>query len=30
MQRELEVKLGWDDSNEIVKQFTQLVRRRFV
>jgi len=30
MQRELKVKLGWDDRNEIVKQFTQLVRRRFV
>jgi hypothetical protein len=29
MQRELKVKLGWSDSNEVVKQFTQLVKRRF-
>ncbi len=29
IQRELKVKLGWDDSNETVKQFTQLVKRRF-
>ncbi|TAL40985.1 MAG: hypothetical protein EPN92_13660 [Chitinophagaceae bacterium] len=29
MNRELMVKLGWDDSREIVKHFYQLVRRRF-
>ena len=29
IQRELKVKLGWDDSNETVKQFNQLVKRRF-
>lgn len=29
MQRELKVKLGWSDANETVKQFTQLVKRRF-
>jgi hypothetical protein len=27
--RELKVKLAWDDSREIVKQFYQLVKRRF-
>lgn len=27
--RELKVKLAWDDSKEIVKQFYQLVKRRF-
>lgn len=27
--RELKHKLGWDDSNETVKHFYQLVRRRF-
>lgn len=29
IQRELKVKLGWSDANETVKQFVQLVRRRF-
>jgi len=29
IRRELKLKLGWDDKNEIVKQFDQLVRRRF-
>ncbi len=29
MQRELKYKLGWDDNNETVKKFYQLVRRRF-
>jgi hypothetical protein len=29
IQRELKVKLGWSDSNETVKQFNQLVKRRF-
>ena len=29
MNRELQIKLGWDDSKEIVKHFFQLVRRRF-
>ncbi len=29
IQRELKVKLGWSDSNETVKDFTQLVKRRF-
>lgn len=29
IQRELKVKLAWDDGNETVKQFTQLVKRRF-
>ena len=29
IQRELEVKNGWDDSDELVKQFYQLVKRRF-
>jgi hypothetical protein len=29
IQRELKVKLGWDDNNETVKQFSQLVKRRF-
>jgi hypothetical protein len=27
--RELKVKLGWDNSNETVKHFDQLVKRRF-
>lgn len=27
--RELKVKLGWDNDNEVVKQFDQLVKRRF-
>jgi hypothetical protein len=29
IRRELKVKLGWTDSNETVKQFDQLVKRRF-
>lgn len=29
IQRELKVKLGWSDGNETVKEFTQLVKRRF-
>jgi hypothetical protein len=29
IQRELKVKLGWNTSNELVKTFDQLVRRRF-
>ncbi len=29
IQRELKVKNGWDDSNDVVKQFYQLVKRRF-
>lgn len=29
MERELKIKLGWDDSREIVQHFFQLVRRRF-
>lgn len=29
IQRELKVKLGWNDKNETVKQFIQLVKRRF-
>lgn len=29
IQRELKVKLAWNDGNETVKQFTQLVKRRF-
>ncbi len=29
IRRELKLKLGWDDKNEIVQQFDQLVRRRF-
>ena len=29
IQRELKVKIGWKDSDEVVKQFDQLVRRRF-
>lgn len=27
--RELKVKLGWDNANEVVQQFDQLVKRRF-
>jgi hypothetical protein len=30
IQRELKVKLAWNDANETVQQFTQLVRRRFI
>jgi hypothetical protein len=29
IQRELKVKLGWSDGNEVVQQFVQLVKRRF-
>ena len=29
IRRELKLKLGWDDKNETVRQFDQLVRRRF-
>ncbi|MDP4129737.1 MAG: hypothetical protein Q8918_00975 [Bacteroidota bacterium] len=29
MERELKIKLGWDDTREIVKHFYQLVSRRF-
>lgn len=29
IQRELKVKIGWKDQDEVVKQFDQLVRRRF-
>jgi hypothetical protein len=29
IRRELKVKIGWSDSDEVVKQFDQLVRRRF-
>ncbi|MEO6404417.1 MAG: hypothetical protein ABIY51_01680 [Ferruginibacter sp.] len=29
IKRELKLKLGWNDANEVVKQFDQLVRRRF-
>lgn len=29
IQRELKVKNGWDDNEELVKQFYQLVKRRF-
>jgi hypothetical protein len=29
MQRELRIKLGWKDDNPLVRQFVQLVRRRF-
>ena len=29
IKRELKLKLGWDESNEVVKQFDQLIKRRF-
>ena len=29
IKRELKLKLGWDDKNTVVKQFDQLVKRRF-
>ncbi|HEV8272784.1 MAG TPA: hypothetical protein VGQ04_15840 [Chitinophagaceae bacterium] len=29
MNRELKIKLGWDDTKEMVKHFYQLVKRRF-
>ena len=30
IKRELKLKLAWDDRNHVVKQFDQLVRRRFI
>lgn len=30
IKRELKLKLGWDDRDKIVKQFDQLVKRRFL
>ena len=30
IQRELKLKIGWNDSNPVVKQFDQLVKRRFL
>ena len=30
IKRELKLKIGWDDKNEVVKQFDQLIRRRFL
>lgn len=30
IKRELKLKLAWDDKNEVVKQFDQLIRRRFL
>ncbi|RZM05507.1 MAG: hypothetical protein EOO88_54775 [Pedobacter sp.] len=29
IRRELKLKLGWNDQNEVVKQFDQLIKRRF-
>ncbi|MBK7885405.1 MAG: hypothetical protein IPJ81_17670 [Chitinophagaceae bacterium] len=29
IQRELKVKIGWSESNPVVKQFNQLIKRRF-
>ena len=29
IRRELKLKLGWDDKNTVVRQFDQLVKRRF-
>lgn len=29
IKRELKLKLAWDDRNQVVKQFDQLIRRRF-
>jgi len=29
IKRELKLKLGWDDRNSVVRQFDQLIRRRF-
>lgn len=29
IKRELKLKLGWNDNNTVVKQFDQLIRRRF-
>ena len=30
IERELKVKLGWDEKKDVVKQFRQLVKRRFL
>ena len=30
IKRELKLKLGWNEKNEIVKQFDHLVKRRFL
>ncbi len=30
IKRELKLKLAWDDKNHVVKQFDQLIRRRFI
>jgi hypothetical protein len=30
IQRELKIKIGWDDKAEVVKQFNQLIKRRFL
>ncbi|MEO6490314.1 MAG: hypothetical protein ABIO04_10270 [Ferruginibacter sp.] len=30
IKRELKLKLGWNDTNPVVKQFDQLIRRRFL
>lgn len=30
IKRELKLKLAWDDKNHVVKQFDQLIRRRFL
>ncbi|MBC7866205.1 MAG: hypothetical protein H7X88_01615 [Gloeobacteraceae cyanobacterium ES-bin-316] len=30
IKRELKLKIGWDDTNEVVQQFDQLIRRRFI
>jgi hypothetical protein len=30
IKRELKVKIGWHDSHPVVKQFDQLIRRRFI
>ena len=30
IKRELKLKLGWNDSNPVVKQFDQLIKRRFL
>jgi hypothetical protein len=29
IKRELKIKIGWMDSHPVVKQFDQLIRRRF-
>jgi hypothetical protein len=30
IKRELKLKLGWDEGNPVVKQFDQLIKRRFL